>query len=72
MARQSKRDRTKDLAEELDVFDTMLASLVELLEEKGILTQEELENRIRRMALKAGGYKSYRDIQFPKKTNSKD
>jgi len=71
MPKQSKRDRTRDLAEELDVFDTMLASLVELLEEKGILTQEELENRIRHSALKAGGYKSYRDIQFADKTNSK-
>jgi hypothetical protein len=62
--RQSKRDRTKDLAEELDVFDTMLSALVEILEEKGITTQEEWEERIRRKAIKAGGTKSYRDIQF--------
>lgn len=72
MSKQSKRDRTKELAEELDVFDTMLASLVEILEEKGILTQEELENRIRHRASKAGGYKSYRDIQFANETDSRE
>ena len=37
-----KRER----AEEIDLLDTMLASLVELLEEKGILTQAEYEKRI--------------------------
>ena len=34
------------LPEEIDLLDTMLSSLVELLEEKGILTQEEYEKRI--------------------------
>jgi hypothetical protein len=67
MARQSKRDRTKDLAEELDVFDTMLSSLVELLEERGIVTHEEWEERIRIKTIKAGGSKSYRDLQFSSK-----
>jgi hypothetical protein len=42
----------------------MFASLVEILEEKGILTQEEAENRIRKKASKAGGFANYRDIQF--------
>ena len=32
--------------EEIDLLDTMLSSLVELLEEKGILTQAEYEKRI--------------------------
>jgi Mn-dependent DtxR family transcriptional regulator len=63
MAKQPK-DKTKDLAEELDVFDTMLSSLVELLEEKGILTQEEWEERIKAKTMKAAGLKSYRDLQF--------
>jgi len=31
---------------EIDLLDTMLSSLVELLEEKGILTQAEYEKRI--------------------------
>jgi hypothetical protein len=44
-----------------------VASLVEILEEKGILTQEELEDRIRKKASKAGGFTNYRDIQFGNK-----
>jgi len=38
----------KELAEEVDLLDTMLSSLVELLEEKGVLTQEEWENQIKK------------------------
>jgi len=38
----------RDLAEELDLLDTMLTSLVELLEEKGIVTQQEWEKRIKK------------------------
>ncbi len=37
----------RDLAEEVDLLDTMLTSLVELLEEKGVVTQEEWEKRIK-------------------------
>jgi DNA-binding HxlR family transcriptional regulator len=37
----------KELAEEIKMLDTMLSSLVELLEEKGIVTQEEWERRIK-------------------------
>lgn len=37
----------EELEEEIDLLDTMLSSLVELLEEKGILTQEEWEKRIK-------------------------
>jgi hypothetical protein len=37
----------RDLAEEVDLLDTMLSSLVEILEEKGILAQEEWEKRIK-------------------------
>lgn len=41
-------DKTKkELAEEVELLDTMLSSLVELLEEKGILTQKEWEQRIK-------------------------
>ena len=38
----------KELAEEVDLLDTMLSSLVELLEEKGIVTQQEWEKRIKK------------------------
>jgi hypothetical protein len=62
-----KRDLTKELADEIDVFDTMFASLIELLEEKGILTQDELEKRIREKTARAGGLTKYRNIQFDDK-----
>jgi hypothetical protein len=37
----------KELAEEVELLDTMLSSLVELLEEKGLVTQKEWEQRIK-------------------------
>ncbi len=37
----------RELAEEIDLLDTMLTSLVELLEEKKVLTQEEWERKIK-------------------------
>ena len=37
----------REVGEELDLMDTMLTSLVELLEEKGVLTQAEWERRIK-------------------------
>jgi len=37
----------RETDEEIDLLDTMLSSLVELLEEKGIITQEEYEKRIK-------------------------
>ena len=43
-----KREKVKrDLEEEVDLLDTMLTSLVELLEEKGIVTQDAWEKRIK-------------------------
>lgn len=62
MSRKTKKESVKDLAQELDVFDVMLSSLVELLEEKGVLIQEEWEKRIaEKLSQKK---KSYRDVQF--------
>ena len=37
----------RELEEEINLLDTMLSSLVELLEEKGIVTQREWEKRIK-------------------------
>jgi hypothetical protein len=45
MNKKAKKESVKDLAQELDIFDGMLSGLVELLEEKGVLTQEEWEKR---------------------------
>jgi len=62
MSKRTKKDLTKEIAQELDVFDSMLTSLVELLEEKGILTQEEWENKIKAKLEK--NTRSFREIQF--------
>ena len=35
-------------ADDADVLDTMITSLAELLEEKGIITQEEWEQKIQK------------------------
>jgi len=42
-----KAKSKKEISEEIDLLDTMLCSLVELLEEKGIITQEEYEKRLK-------------------------
>ncbi len=44
----AKNKLKRELAEEIDLLDTMLSSLVEILEEKGVLTQEEWEKRIKK------------------------
>jgi hypothetical protein len=38
----------KELQEEVDLLSTMLESLVQLLEEKGVLTQQEWEKQIKK------------------------
>lgn len=47
MLQKRNRDKTKELAEEIDLHDDMITSLVELLEQKGILTQNEWEAKVR-------------------------
>jgi hypothetical protein len=44
----AKNKPKRELVEEVDLLDTMLSSLVELLEEKGVLTQEEWEKHIKK------------------------
>ena len=61
-----KKNLTHELAEELDTLDTMLSSLVEVLEKKGILTEDEWEKQIKANIKKASGKTKYRDIQFAK------
>lgn len=43
--KKSKIER--EPSEEIDLLDTMLSSLIELLEEKGVITEEEYEKRIK-------------------------
>lgn len=47
MNEKIKKDTVKELAQEIDVLDHMLSALVEVLEEKGVLTQEEWEQKIK-------------------------
>jgi hypothetical protein len=64
MPNKKEKNLLKEIAEEVDAFDTMLSALIELLEEKGILTQQEWENRIKQKTEKDKKLTSYRDIQF--------
>lgn len=59
-----KKNLIRELAEELDTLDTMLSSLVEVLQKKGILTENEWENQIKTNIEKNVGKTKYRDIQF--------
>jgi ElaB/YqjD/DUF883 family membrane-anchored ribosome-binding protein len=61
-----KKNLTRELAEEMDSLDLMLSSLVEVLERKGILTEDEWEKQIRKNIEKNVGKTKYRDIQFSK------
>jgi hypothetical protein len=61
-----KKNLIRELAEELDSLDMMLSSLVEVLERKGILTEDEWEKQIKVNMKKNMGKTKYRDIQFAK------
>lgn len=43
----AKSKPKREPTEEIDLLDTMLSSLVELLEEKGVITEQEYEKRIK-------------------------
>ena len=64
MSKKTNRDLIRELANEIDVFDDMLTSLAEILEEKGILTQKEWETRIKSKIEKRSKSASLRDVQF--------
>ena len=61
MAKKSE-ESLHEIAEEIDVFDDMLTALVELLEEKGVLTQEEWEEKIRTKIEENKGKTKFRDL----------
>lgn len=66
MSRTSRKNLTKELAEELDVFDEMLATLLELLESKGIIKQKEFQTKLEARIEKKATKRSYRNLQFDK------
>jgi len=43
---KEKSASVDEIAGELDIHDSMITSLAEVLEKKGVLTQEEYEKRI--------------------------
>lgn len=68
MTKKTERELIRGLANEMDVFDDMLTSLVEVLEEKGILTHEEWESKIKSKVEKRSKSLSLREIQFTTET----
>ena len=44
---KKKKDEIGELKQEIDILDHMLEALVETLEEKGIMTTEEWEKKIK-------------------------
>lgn len=48
MSKLRKKNPIKEIAEELDVFDTMFSTLLELLEEKGLFRKENLKRECNR------------------------
>jgi len=62
MAKKSKASSVREIAEEIDVLDDMLSALVEVLEEKGILTQEDWERKIKAKLKADKGKVSFRDL----------
>jgi hypothetical protein len=47
MSRRKLEQEIDDLREEVNMLDNMLSSLVDVLEEKGLLTHEEWERKIK-------------------------
>lgn len=61
MSKKKRKDEIKELGKEIDVLDHMLSALVEVLEEKGVLSQEEWEQKIK--AKIETSAPSYRDLE---------
>ena len=64
MTRKTEKQLIRELAEELDTLDDMLTALVEVLEEKGAITQQDWENKIKAKVERRAEKASYRDVQF--------
>jgi len=64
MSKKTKKDAIKELGLEIDILDHMLSALVETLEEKGIMTQEEWEQKIKtKIEVAAKTTKSFREVE---------
>lgn len=62
--KKTDKQRIKELALEIDILDYMLASLVDVLEKKGILTSEEWEKEIKsKIETDAKTTQSFREVE---------
>jgi hypothetical protein len=59
---KKSKSKTRIIEEEIDLLDDMLTSLVALLEDKGIITQEEWETKIKQR-INAKPSTSIRDLK---------
>lgn len=66
MSKPRKKNPIKEIAEELDVFDDMFSTLLELLEEKGVIKQREFEDKMKKKIERNKKFRSYRRIQLDK------
>jgi DNA-binding HxlR family transcriptional regulator len=61
---KNKKDKNRELTQEIDILDHMLSALVEILEEKGIMTTEEWEKRIKaKIEHTAKTQQSFREVE---------
>lgn len=61
---KKKKDEIGELKQEIDILDHMLDALVETLEEKGVMTTEEWEKKIRaKIEHTATRSQSFREVE---------
>jgi DNA-binding HxlR family transcriptional regulator len=61
---KKKRDEIGELKQEIDILDHMLDALVDVLEEKGVMTTEEWEQKIKaKIETSAKTAQSFREVQ---------
>ncbi len=61
---KKKKNEIRELKQEIDILDHMLDALVETLEEKGVMTTEEWERKIKaKIEHTAKRSQSFREIE---------
>jgi DNA-binding HxlR family transcriptional regulator len=61
---KKKKDEIGELKQEIDILDHMLDALVEALEEKGVITTEEWEKKIKaKIERSAKTQQSFRELE---------
>lgn len=58
-----RKNRTEKPEEEIELLDDMLSALVEVLEEKGLLSQEEWERKIKEKLEKKATLKPFSELR---------